>query len=940
MAHVARNFCGQCGARTTPEQRFCERCGHRLGGERAEEIPRTRLAMPKPAVLPTMPTPPGPTGAPARAAEPARIYSGAPARAAEPSPLPVYDFEPPRRRRRRWPWIVLACLVALASSAVAGWFAAPVWTRGLAARFALPTFVGDAEVGALPLEGGEEARFDVRRVSLPSRPADATLATPVFDISPRSPGGGPYEISLPLLDPSDERPVVVGHYTDGRWELLATEVAGGRAIAVTESLSPFAGWFVPVHPPRSPAEAAGLSVAPPRVLYGEAGDPPRIVFDLRGSRYARDRRPFGPLYPVVALRVEVNEPEGDRPAPSPNRFRPYLVGGQPLGWDPREAEATLSIPLVPLSRGYDHVTPVSYRRWDLRVVPVFADGSVGSPSAPVSLYPDVLRALTHMNREAPFDPGLRATFDQRVAATPVRVVFGGYAQVRDAYNGSLAWSRRRGWGRLFGGVAGPNMGITLEATYGDVVTHEWGHYAAHMALGDEYEATSPGGAHNGWVESTRALAFTEDLATFLGQWATGAGVPPAAGAMFGRTRTMSRVPEGEGPRWPRHRDCDAIGVETVPATVMSRLAHDIGFAPVFSTIAAARPRDLVELCAALGPERSDVLQPILIDEGVSFLVQGRVVEITDDPARPRPVVGATVYVRTLGGVDLPTPEADRALVRPVTVEGGRFTVRVPPGEVLLVAEAPGLTQRNRVTFSADATMRTNNREPQRALVDLEMERGLEVIIESPAPGATVTERIQVVRGRVEMRAGTSLETVTLSTGGAAVQAPLTNGRFEGRVTLAPGQNTITATARTDRGESSASVTVNAEIPATVLMCELTWNRDRTDVDLWVTDPEGVTTGFRDRQPRAGRLLDVDNTRGYGPETYTMSADVPGAYQVRVNYYSGRDPVGFRVRWCVRESTPEQRCGEETGTLSAADRAGSSAAGNHRFTVTVPPSAAR
>ncbi len=901
---MATKVCGRCSAPLTAPQAFCERCGHRVG----EPIPSTRERMAKPIVHKTMPM--------------------------DPTPWPPGSA--PERRRRLWPWLLVLCGVGFLASAAAGWFIAPLLVRGVAARYGLPTFVGDAEVTAAPVGDEDDApTFDVELASLPSVPRRGIqLATPVYEITARGDAVAPFEISLPLLDPDTTRPVVIGHYGERGWEALPTEVVDGRAIAIAQSLSPGAGFHPKRRAPRSPAEAARLRVQAPFVLYGEATPEPAVVFDLRGCAYASDRA-FGPQVAVRSLNVEVTAPEGDRPAPSPGRFRPYVHGGAPVRWSPRDGEGRLAIPLEPLARSYDAFTQVSYRRWDVRVVPVFEDGSTGTPSAPVSIYPDVLRAMVHLSREIPLDPATRASFDARVAAQPVRVVFGGYVQLRDAYNGSLPWSRRRGWGRLFGGVAGPHVGLTLDATYGDVVSHEWGHYAAHMALGDEYEATSPGGAHRGWVASTRGLAFTEDLATVLGQWATGAGVPPAAGAMFGRTRDMSRRPEGEGVRWPSARDVDAVAVEIVPATVMSRLAHELGFATLFATIASARPPDLIALVTALGPSRAEVLQPILIDEGVSWLARGRVVRIGEPGTEPAPLAGARVRVRTLAGVELVPPPEDAGTVQATTAADGTFTVRVPAGEVLLVAEAEGLAQRNRVTFAPDASIATNAA-AQAIPTDLELEAGLQVLLESPAAGATVTERIQVVTGRVVARQGTVIDRVTLRTATGEVQVPLSGDRFEGRVTLTPGDNTITATAHAGVTQASASVTVRAEIAATILMCELTWTRDGTDVDLWVTDPQGVSTGFSNRTPREGRLLDVDNTRGYGPETYTMSTELPGAYQVRVNYYSGQGPVSFRVRWCVREATPAQQCGATGGTLTESDRnAGTAPGANHRFAITVP-----
>lgn len=931
---MAKNFCGQCGARVTPEQRFCERCGTPLRGAEpppAKEIPKTRLGMKRPASLPTAPMPPDAVPGPQPQPRP---------RPSPPPALPsadAFDFDLPRRRRR-WPWVVLGLVVLFVGSAAGGWFGAPLITHGLVARYGLPTGDGEAEVAAALVDGAEP-EMRIQLASLGAAPAGVTLATPVYDIEPRGDAAGPFEVSLPLLDPGDGRRAIVGHYHDGAWQPLATEVRDGRAIAVTDSFSRFAGFYPEEISPaelRDEARRARLHVNPPRVVYGEVSpEGPVVVFDLRGSNFAFERRPWGRMVTVPRLRLELNRPAPGRPQPSPGSFEDARAGGEPIVWETSAGTGRLGIPLAPLESRYDSYSTVTDRRWELRVVPLYDDGSAGPPSEPVAFYPEVLVAYAYMNRQAPFGDAARATFDQRVAARPLRVVYGGYFRVRDAYNGSLASSARRRWGSLFGGVSGPHIGLTTSATYGGVVTHEWGHYAAHMALGDAYEQSSPAGPHNGWVESSRGLAFTEDLATFLGQWATGrGGVPAPAGAMFGHVRDMSRHPEGEGTLWPRSRDMDAPAVETVPATVLSRLALATSFADVFAIIAADPPRDLLAFVDAAGDAHRERLQPILMDEGVSWRVEGRVVEVTEDGALPQPVEGATIHVRTLDGVELFPHVDDSNDLQPATLADGRFVVRVPPGPVQIVAEKAGLAQREPVQLTVDTTGPTNG-EPAALEGDLEMERGLEVVIESPVDGATVDERILVVSGRVELAEGASLETVTLSTASGEVQAPVSGGRFEGRVTLTPGENTVTASASQGEAEATASVTVDAEIDATVLMCELTWTRNGTDVDLWVTDPEGVTTGFTNRRPREGRLLDVDNTRGFGPETYTMSRPIAGEYQIRVNYYRGAGPVGFRVRWCAHEATPRQQCSERSGTLAEANHNGQGPSGNHRFTVTVP-----
>jgi Flp pilus assembly protein TadD len=66
---------------------------------------------------------------------------------------------------------------------------------------------------------------------------------------------------------------------------------------------------------------------------------------------------------------------------------------------------------------------------------------------------------------------------------------------------------------------------------------------------------------------------------------------------------------------------------------------------------------------------------------------------------------------------------------------------------------------------------------------------------------------------------------------------------------------------------------------------LTWDTDRTDVDLWVTTPHGEKVFYSHRLGRGGEELYDDVTTGYGPESFTAHAAQPGEYLVQVNYFS-------------------------------------------------------
>jgi hypothetical protein len=77
----------------------------------------------------------------------------------------------------------------------------------------------------------------------------------------------------------------------------------------------------------------------------------------------------------------------------------------------------------------------------------------------------------------------------------------------------------------------------------------------------------------------------------------------------------------------------------------------------------------------------------------------------------------------------------------------------------------------------------------------------------------------------------------------------------------------------------------AEKQASVVSC-IMWNTDNTDIDLHVTEPDGETCNYSNRETRQGGRLSQDVRTGYGPEMYTCEKADPGTYNVKVNYYSG------------------------------------------------------
>jgi hypothetical protein len=68
---------------------------------------------------------------------------------------------------------------------------------------------------------------------------------------------------------------------------------------------------------------------------------------------------------------------------------------------------------------------------------------------------------------------------------------------------------------------------------------------------------------------------------------------------------------------------------------------------------------------------------------------------------------------------------------------------------------------------------------------------------------------------------------------------------------------------------------------------LSWDTDRSDVDLWVTTPSGEKIFYGHRRGASGEMLFDDVTTGYGPESFTAKAAVRGEYLIQVNFFGSR-----------------------------------------------------
>jgi Flp pilus assembly protein TadD len=132
-----------------------------------------------------------------------------------------------------------------------------------------------------------------------------------------------------------------------------------------------------------------------------------------------------------------------------------------------------------------------------------------------------------------------------------------------------------------------------------------------------------------------------------------------------------------------------------------------------------------------------------------------------------------------------------------------------------------------------------------------------------------------------------------------------HGRFPGVELIALGELNAVAV-KCARKVSTAGIDPRLLVNLPVdLRVVLTWDADDTDIDLWVTDPDGERAYYGHRLTRQGGRMSPDFTGGYGPEEFLLKRAKPGRYRVEAHFYGHRQQivagattlqVGFQTRF--------------------------------------------
>lgn len=78
----------------------------------------------------------------------------------------------------------------------------------------------------------------------------------------------------------------------------------------------------------------------------------------------------------------------------------------------------------------------------------------------------------------------------------------------------------------------------------------------------------------------------------------------------------------------------------------------------------------------------------------------------------------------------------------------------------------------------------------------------------------------------------------------------------------------------------------ADLPVNVRVV-INWNKNDTDIDLWVTDPNGEKCLYSHKRTAIGGRLSNDFTRGFGPEQFLLKKAINGTYKIETNFFGER-----------------------------------------------------
>jgi Ca-activated chloride channel homolog len=117
-----------------------------------------------------------------------------------------------------------------------------------------------------------------------------------------------------------------------------------------------------------------------------------------------------------------------------------------------------------------------------------------------------------------------------------------------------------------------------------------------------------------------------------------------------------------------------------------------------------------------------------------------------------------------------------------------------------------------------------------------------------------------------------------------------NPRFAGVNMIALAElNALIAKSPTSINTSRIDARLIGSMPL-ALRVVMAWDTDDTDIDLWVTDPNGEKSSYSNRLSYQGAAMSPDATGGYGPEEFALRTAKPGKYVIDAQFFGQRQQV--------------------------------------------------
>lgn len=83
--------------------------------------------------------------------------------------------------------------------------------------------------------------------------------------------------------------------------------------------------------------------------------------------------------------------------------------------------------------------------------------------------------------------------------------------------------------------------------------------------------------------------------------------------------------------------------------------------------------------------------------------------------------------------------------------------------------------------------------------------------------------------------------------------------------------------------SNINPKIIADLPVNIRVV-ISWNKDDTDIDLWVTDPNNERCYYSHKETEIGGRLSDDFTGGFGPEQFLLKKAMKGKYKIQTNFF--------------------------------------------------------